>query len=83
MTTEYSAGSEASGTVIFWSLEDGYGYGVPFSDLASGADLNVTVPFQVIAQESSVGLKPIAVEIRVDPTGLTSWIASTRCHLTL
>jgi len=75
ITIHNYASSAASGTVIFWSLEDGYGYSVPFSGLASGADLTVTVPFQVIAQESSVGLKPIAVEIRVDPTGLTSWIA--------
>jgi hypothetical protein len=75
ITIHNYASSAASGTVIFWSLEDGYGYSVPFTNLAAGADRTITVPFQVIAQESSVGLKPIAVEIRVDPTGLTSWIA--------
>ena len=67
--------SAASGQVIFWSIEDGYGYSVPFSDLAPGADLTVTVPFQIIAQYSSVGVKPIAVEIKVDPTDITTWAA--------
>ena len=67
--------SEASGHVIFWSLEDGYGYGVPFTDLPAGSDQTVTIPFEVRDQASSVGLKPIAVEIKVEPTGLTSWAA--------
>ncbi len=66
--------SVVSGTVIFWSLEDNYGYGVPFSGLAPGEDLNVMVPFKVSAQNSSIGVKPIAVAITVDPGGFTSWI---------
>lgn len=66
--------SVVSGTVIFWSLEDNYGYGVPFSSLAPGEDLNVMVPFKVSAQNSSIGVKPIAVAITVDPGGITSWI---------
>ncbi|WP_214040925.1 transglutaminase family protein [Methanoculleus sp.] len=75
ITIHNYASSAASGMVILWSLEDGYGCGVPFSDLAAGADLTVTVPFEVLPQHSSIGVKPMAVEIRVDPTGLTSWMA--------
>lgn len=32
------------------------------------------VPFKVSAQNSSIGVKPIAVAITVDPGGITSWI---------
>ncbi|WP_421908292.1 transglutaminase-like domain-containing protein [Methanolacinia petrolearia] len=65
--------SAASGKVIFWSIEDVYAYYVTFSNLPAGADLNVTIPFQVIAQSSSVGLKPMGIEIRVDPLDETSF----------
>ena len=65
--------SAASGKVIFWSIEDVYAYYITFSNLPAGGDLNVTIPFQVIAQSSSVGLKPMGIEIRVGPLDETSF----------
>ena len=64
--------STASGKVIFWSWEDGYGYYNTFSNLAPYTSTTVTVPFQVISSYSSVGIKPIAVEVRVDPYDTTT-----------
>ncbi len=65
--TIYNAGpSVASGIVIFGSGEDGYGYAAPFYDLAVGAYTTVTVPFKPETY-TSVGIKPIIVEVRVDP----------------
>jgi len=59
--------STASGKVIFWSAEDGYGYYKTFSNLAPNTNTTVTVPFQVSSSQSSVGVKPIVIEVRVDP----------------
>lgn len=69
----YNYGSSAaSGKVIFWSWEDGYGYYTTFSNLAPYTNTTVTVPFQVISSISSVGIKPIAIEVRVDPDDTTT-----------
>jgi len=71
--TIYNYGhSIASGKVIFWSWEDGYGYYNTFINLAPYTGTTVTVPFQVISSYSSVGIKPIAVEVRVDPYDTTT-----------
>ncbi|KXS40210.1 MAG: transglutaminase-like protein [Methanohalophilus sp. T328-1] len=59
--------STASGKVLFWSAEDGYGYYKSFSNLAPGSNMTVTVPFQPTSTQSSIGIKPIALEVRVDP----------------
>lgn len=68
--TIYNAGPNvASGIVIFGSGEDSYGYAAPFYNLAVGAYTTVTVPFKP-ATYTSVGIKPIIVEVRVD--GLTT-----------
>jgi len=67
--------STASGKVIFWSAEDGYGHYRTFSNLDPGANLTVTVPFQPIGTQSSIGVKPIAIEIRVDPNDISTYLA--------
>lgn len=59
--------STVSGKVLFWSAEDGYGYYNTFSNLASGSNMTITVPFQPLSTQSSIGIKPIAIEVRVDP----------------
>ena len=68
--------SDASGKVIFWSSEDGYGYYRTFSDLAPSANMTVTVPFRAINTQSSIGIKPIAVEIRVNPNDTSTCFLS-------
>jgi hypothetical protein len=67
--------STASGKVLFWSLEDGYGYYRTFSNLAPNANTTVTVPFQAVSAYSSIGVKPIAIEVRVDPNDVSTHFA--------
>ena len=66
--TIYNAGPAiVSGKVVFISPEDGYGYYTPFTNLAPYTFATVTVPFEVIGSLSTVGIKPIIVQVRVDP----------------
>lgn len=67
--------STVSGKVLFWSAEDGYGYYKTFSNLASGSNMTVTVPFQATSTQSSIGIKPIAIEVRVDPDDTSTHFA--------
>lgn len=61
--TIYNAGSSAaSGYVIVWSWEDGYGYGNTYSNLAAGTSTTVSVPFKP-RLGTSVGIKPMVIEI--------------------
>ncbi|WP_052322775.1 transglutaminase-like domain-containing protein [Methanocella conradii] len=71
--TIYNAGPDvASGRVIIWILEDGYGFAAPFYNLAPGYTTTVTVPFEAISGSSSVGVKPINVEVRVGPDDIST-----------
>ncbi len=79
--TIYNYGpSTASGKVIVWSLEDDYGYYATYSGLAPGTSTVVSVDFNPLTGYS-VGVKPIALEVRVDPDDATRdfvqcpWIA--------
>lgn len=66
--TIYNAGPAiVSGKVVFISQEDGYGYYAPYTNLAPYTFATVTVPFEVIGSLSTVGIKPIIVQVRVDP----------------
>lgn len=63
--TIYNAGPyPASGIVIVWSAEDGYGYGSYYYNLGVGNLTTVSVPF-LPAQGTSVGLKPIVLAAQV------------------
>lgn len=64
--------STVSGKVLFWSAEDGYGYYKSFSNLAPDSNTTVTVPFKPTSTQSSIGIKPIALEVRVDPDDIST-----------
>jgi transglutaminase-like putative cysteine protease len=66
-------GSTASGQVTFVSIEDQYGTSASFSNLAPGENCTVTIPFVVIASQSSVGIKPMGFFITVDPDNTVTW----------
>ncbi|MDD2297375.1 MAG: hypothetical protein PHX79_06120, partial [Sphaerochaetaceae bacterium] len=65
----------ASGKVIVISPEDGYGYYNTFSNLPPSANETVSVAYMV-PSGSSVGRKPIVLEVWVDPddTRTDSWL---------
>ena len=65
----------ASGKVIVISPEDGYGYYNTFSNLPPSASETVSVAYMV-PSGSSVGRKPIVLEVWVDPddTRTDSWL---------
>jgi len=62
----------ASGQVTFVSIEDGYGASAAFTNLAPGANCSVSIPFPVVASQSSVGIKPMGFFITVNP-GTVTW----------
>ncbi|MDY0386704.1 MAG: transglutaminase-like domain-containing protein [Methanolobus sp.] len=64
--------STVSGKVLFWSAEDGYGSYKTFSNLAPDSNTTVTVPFKPTSTQSSIGIKPIALEVRVDPDDIST-----------
>ena len=68
--------STVSGKVLFWSLEDGYGYYKTFNNLAPGSTMTVSTPFKPIIALSSIGIKPIAFEVRVDPGDVSTDFAN-------
>jgi transglutaminase-like putative cysteine protease len=57
--------TSTSGKVLLWSTEDNYGYYKTFSNLAPNSNITVTVPFKPTSTQSSIGLKPVAFEVRV------------------
>jgi len=63
----------ASGRVIFTSVEDQASASAPFTDLAPNTSTTVTIPFHVIGSQSSVGIKPMALAVIVDPYDVTTW----------
>jgi transglutaminase-like putative cysteine protease len=63
----------ASGLVYFVSIEDGFGTPVAYSNLAPGANTTISIPFQVIASQSSVGIKPMGFFITVGPGNTVTW----------
>lgn len=65
--------TSASGRVIFTSIEDGYSSSAAFTNLAPGANCTVSLQFPVIGSLSSVGIKPMGLEVRVDPGDQTTW----------
>ncbi|MCK9581153.1 MAG: transglutaminase family protein [Methanoregula sp.] len=70
----YNNGSStASGLVYFVSIEDGFGTPVAYTNLAPGTNQTVSIPFQVIASRSSVGIKPMGFFITVGPTHIVTW----------
>jgi len=65
--------SMVSGQVTFVSIEDGYGTTASFTNLAPGTNCTVSVPFQVIASRSSVGIKPMGFFITVGSGNTVTW----------
>jgi len=63
----------ASGRVIFSSIEDLASASTSFSNLAPNTSTTVSIPFQVIGSQSSVGIKPMALAVVVDPYDVTTW----------
>ena len=63
----------ASGQVTFVSIEDGYGSSASYTNLAPGANCSVSIPFPVIASQSSVGIKPMGFFITVNPDNAVTW----------
>ena len=63
----------ASGQVYFVSMEDGFGTPAAYSNLAPGANMTVSIPFQVIASQSSVGIKPMGFFITAGPANTVTW----------
>jgi len=70
----YNNGSStASGLVYFVSIEDGFGTPVAYTNLAPGTNQTVSIPFQVIGSQSSVGIKPMGFFITVGPSHIVTW----------
>ncbi|ADN36535.1 transglutaminase domain protein [Methanolacinia petrolearia DSM 11571] len=65
--------TNASGTVYFVSIEDGLSSTATFTDLSPGMNCSVNIPFQVIGNYSSVGIKPMGLFITVDPSNTVTW----------
>lgn len=63
----------ASGLVYFVSAEDGFGTPAAYSNLASGENMTVTIPFMVIGSQSTVGIKPMGFFITVGPGNTVTW----------
>jgi len=63
----------ASGRVIFTSVEDSSSASTTFSDLAANTSTTVTIPYQVIRNQSSIGIKLMALAVKVDPYNVTTW----------
>lgn len=63
----------ASGRVIFTSLEDQASASTSFSNLAPNTSTTVTIPFQIVGSQSSVGIKPMALAVIVDPYDTITW----------
>jgi transglutaminase-like putative cysteine protease len=72
--TIYNPGpSTASGMVIIWSEEDGYGYGSYFYNLGVGAYTTVSVPFTA-STGTSVGIKPIDIVVTDLSYNPSDWV---------
>ncbi|MFA4878268.1 MAG: transglutaminase family protein [Methanoregula sp.] len=63
----------ASGVVYFVSIEDGFGTPAAYSNLAPGANMTVSIPFTVVGNQSTVGIKPMGFFITVGPDNTVTW----------